>query len=48
MSRCPITYEECGSAGYSMAGLRLLSPGLTNLNDFPYSAEHQRREALIR
>lgn len=48
MSRCPITYEECGSGKYSMAGLRLLSPGLTNLNAFPYSAEGQRREAFIR
>jgi serine/threonine-protein kinase HipA len=48
MSRCPITYEECGSDKYSTAGLRLLSPGLTGLNDFPYSAERQRREALIR
>ncbi len=48
MSRCPIAYEECGSAKYSKAGLRLLSPGLTDLNDFPYSAERQRREALIR
>lgn len=48
MSRCPITYEECGSARYSAAGLRLLSPGLIQLNDFPYSAEAQRREALIR
>lgn len=48
MSRCPITYEECGSARYSKAGLRLLSPGLTSLNDFPYSAERQRREAIIR
>jgi serine/threonine-protein kinase HipA len=48
MSRCPITYEECGSARYSTVGLRRLSPGLINLNEFPYSAETQRREALIR
>ena len=48
MSHCPITYEECGSARYSTDGLRLLSPGLTDLNDFPYGAECQRREALIR
>ena len=48
MSRCPITYEECGSARYSMTGLHLLSPGLMSLNDFPYSAERQRRESLIR
>jgi serine/threonine-protein kinase HipA len=48
MSRCPITYEECGLDRYSPVGLRRLSPGLINLNDFPYSAETQRREALIR
>jgi serine/threonine-protein kinase HipA len=48
MNRCPITYAECGSARYSSAGLRLLSPGLTSLNDFPYSAERQRREAIVR
>lgn len=48
MNRCPVTYEECGAARYSAAGLRLLSPGLTQLKDFPYSAEAQRREALIR
>lgn len=48
MNRCPITCEECGSARYSKAGLRLLSPGLTQLHDFPYSAEAQRREAIIR
>lgn len=47
MSRCPITCEECGAARYSVAGLRLLSPGLTQLIDFPYSAEAQRREAFI-
>ena len=28
MNRCPITYEPCGKAGYSRAGLRLLSPNL--------------------
>lgn len=47
MSRCPITYEECGANRYSVTGLRLLSPTLTQLNDFPYSAVAQRREALI-
>ncbi len=47
MSRCPITYEECGANRYSEAGLRRLSPTLQQLSDFPYSAEGQRREALI-
>jgi serine/threonine-protein kinase HipA len=47
MSRCPITYEECGTAPYSATGLRLLSPTLTQLSDFPYSAATQRREALL-
>ncbi len=47
MSRCPITYEECGTNRYSETGLRLLSPTLTQLNDFPYSAAAQRREAII-
>jgi serine/threonine-protein kinase HipA len=47
MSRCPITYEECGANRYSETGLRLLSPTLKQLNDFPYSAAVQRREALI-
>lgn len=48
MNRCPITYEPCGDARYSRAGLRSLSPNLTALNDFPYDAERQRREAVIR
>ena len=48
MNRCPITYEPCGDARYSRAGLRLLSPNLKSLNDFPYDAERQRREAIIR
>lgn len=48
MNRCPITYEDCGDARYSAKGLRSLSPLLTHLNDFPYSSEGQRREAVIR
>ena len=48
MNRCPITYEPCGDARYSRAGLRSLSPNLKSLNDFPYDAERQRREAVIR
>ncbi len=48
MNRCPITYEPCGEARYSRAGLRLLSPNLERLNDFPYDAARQRQEAAVR
>ena len=48
MNRCPITYAECGSDRYSEQGLRMLSRTLTHLKDFPYSAERQRRKAVIR
>lgn len=48
MNRCPITYEESGAERYSRSGLRRLSQRLTLLNDFPYSAETQRREAVVR
>ena len=48
MNRCPITGEPCGDARYSRAGLRLLSPDLRHLKDFPYDAERQRRESAIR
>ena len=48
MNRCPITYEPCGEARYSRAGLRLLSPNLERLNDFPYDAARQRQEAVVR
>ncbi|MCY3821091.1 MAG: HipA domain-containing protein [Gammaproteobacteria bacterium] len=48
MNRCPITYEPCGEARYSRAGLRLLSPNLEQLNDFPYDAGRQRQEAVVR
>jgi serine/threonine-protein kinase HipA len=47
VNRCPITYELTEST-YSPAGLRILSPGLTELNIFPYSAEEQVREAAQR
>lgn len=47
MNRCPITYELTENI-YSAAGLRSLSPGLTELNIFPYSAEEQIREAAQR
>jgi serine/threonine-protein kinase HipA len=48
VNRCPITYELCGEGLYSRAGLRALSPNLDTLHDFPYEAEQQRREAVIR
>ena len=48
MNLCPITYEPCGEARYSRAGLRLLSPNLEGLHDFPYDAERQRQEAVVR
>lgn len=48
MNRCPITYEDCGDERYSLRGLRLLSRRLTRLEDFPYSAAQQRREAIRR
>lgn len=48
MNRCPITYEDCGDRKYSLKGLKSLSPGLTDLFDFPYSAQEQLREASAR
>ena len=48
MNRCPITYMLCGDARYSKAGLRTLSPNLAALDDFPYDARRQRREAVVR
>ena len=48
MNRCPISYEPCGEAHYSPAGLRALSPNLEVLHDFPYDAAQQRSEAVIR
>ena len=48
MNRCPITFEPCDQGRYSRAGLRLLSPRLTDLQDFPYSAAQQRQEAMLR
>jgi len=45
MNRCPFTYEDCGEERYSPRGLRMLSRRLTRLEDFPYSASQQRREA---
>jgi len=48
MSRCPITYEECEGGRYSLKGLKKLSPRLKNLEDFPFSAEDQVKEAIAR
>jgi serine/threonine-protein kinase HipA len=51
MSRCPITYEmlpEAHDGRYSRKGLQRLSRSLTHLDDLPYSAEEQRREAVAR
>lgn len=49
MKICPITYEEIKKTEkYSIKGLRQLSSALSTLNDFPYTAEEQRREASAR
>jgi serine/threonine-protein kinase HipA len=49
MKICPITYEEIKkSEKYSLKGLHQLSSALKELNDFPYTAEEQRKEALAR
>lgn len=45
--RCPITYEECESK-YSITGLRKISPKLKSLENLPFSAEQQRKEAIQR
>lgn len=41
MNRCPITYQECGEFKYSPSGLKLLSPKLAQLHDFPYTPKQQ-------
>lgn len=48
MNRCPITYEPCGEQRYSERGLKLLSPKLTDLHDFPYNKNEQLKEAVAR
>ena len=49
MKICPITYKDIpDSYRYSPEGLKKLSPKLTVLNDFPYTAEEQAREAAAR
>jgi len=47
MNRCPITYQSCGGR-YSAKGLRLLSRGLTELKELPFSAQELRLEAAAR
>jgi serine/threonine-protein kinase HipA len=46
MNRCPITYEICGNQKYSTKGLQLLSKGLKDLQDFPYTANEQIERAV--
>ena len=46
MNYCRITYAPCGDAAYSRKGLDLLSKSLTKLNDLPFSADEQRRDAV--
>jgi serine/threonine-protein kinase HipA len=48
MNRCPITYEPCGELRYSERGLKLLSPKLKDLHDFPYNKSEQLKEAVAR
>lgn len=48
MNRCPITYEPCGEWRYSERGLKLLSPKLKELHDFPYNKNEQLKEAVAR
>lgn len=48
MNYCRITYQPCDDAAYSPKGLALLSKSLTHLDDLPFSAEEQRRDAVSR
>lgn len=49
MNYCRITYQPCGEdTAYSPKGLALLSKSLTQLNDLPFSADEQRRDAVSR
>lgn len=45
MNRCPITYQLCKDVKYSAKGLKLLSPKLKELHDFPFTAKEQRELA---
>ncbi|MGD0664777.1 MAG: HipA domain-containing protein [Rhabdochlamydiaceae bacterium] len=46
MNRCPITYEFCDGRKYSEKGIKLLSPKLKELHDFPFTAKQQRDLAV--
>jgi serine/threonine-protein kinase HipA len=48
MNKCPITYEDSGAQKYSREGLLSLSSGLETLDEFPFTAQEQRREAAVR
>ena len=48
MNRCPITYELCGDTKYSLLGMRRFSRRLSVLEDFPFSADEQRKESALR
>jgi serine/threonine-protein kinase HipA len=48
MNKCPITYTDCRDQKYSPEGLHTLSPALSALEDFPFTAQEQRREAAAR
>lgn len=45
MNRCPITYLSCEDRNYSEKGLKLLSPKLKELHDFPFTPKEQRELA---
>ncbi len=48
MNRCPITYESSGDRQYNEKGLHLLASGLKDLHPLDYTAEEQRKEAMLR
>jgi hypothetical protein len=48
MDRCPITYKALKIGKYAPSGLKKLNRTLTHLEDFPYSAQEQRQEAVSR
>lgn len=48
MSRCPITYEEIATGGYSKTGLNKLNPALEDLQPLPLDRREQIREAQKR
>ncbi|MCK4798807.1 MAG: HipA domain-containing protein [Spirochaetes bacterium] len=48
MKRCPITYLICNNNRYSKEGLKRISRNINDLEDFPYTSEEQRLEAVQR